>query len=112
MLTNSKGFIWVETLIAMTVFISLCTFVLPIYSTIQQHQTIISERSLIGQHLYNELQKQLHEDRNPTYTSTETLVNRTVRIAFSLDGKFVKGCATWTNVKNKQEKLCLYGLSP
>lgn len=108
---NSNGFIWVETLVSLNIVLIVMTIILPIYTTIQKEKLIIKERSLTTLQLFNELQFALHDAAEMERSFTKQIDKRQVSFHFSIEDEYVKGCATWKNAKEKNEKLCLYGIA-
>lgn len=110
-LKNNKGFIWIETLISLSIVILLATTIIPIYMTVQQEKRVLHDRTVISFYLYNELNRVLFEENNDEWTETVNIANRTVELTFEEEMEYVKGCVSWQNVKRRMENLCLYGIS-
>lgn len=110
-LKNNKGFIWIETLISLSIVILLATTIIPIYMTVQQEKRVLHDRTVISFYLYNELNRVLFEENNDEWTETVNIANRTVELTFEEEMEYVKGCVSWQNVKSRTENLCLYGIS-
>lgn len=110
-LKNNKGFIWIETLISLSIVILLATTIIPIYMTVQQEKRVLHDRTVISFYLYNELNRVLFEENNDEWTETVNIANRTVELTFEEEMEYVKGCVSWENVKRRMENLCLYGIS-
>lgn len=87
------------------------TTVVPVYTTIQKEKTILHERSIVSMELYNELQQVLYEGIDGKgHKYIKHIEDRPITFMFIEEGEYIKGCATWSNEKHKQENRCLYGL--
>lgn len=110
MLSKNRGFTLIEVLVAFSLVMLLVTTFIPISSIIQQHTTILSDRRIISSKLHDELLKQLWEEKSLMSESfTENVNKKKVEFYFTIENELIKGCATWDNAKNKNEKFCLYG---
>lgn len=110
MLSNNRGFTLIEVLVAFSLIMMLVTTFIPISSIIEKHTSILSDRRVISSKLHDELQKQLWEKKSLSSESVIIKVNKkAVTFFFTNENELIKGCAKWENVKNQNEKFCLYG---
>lgn len=111
MLREDKGFVWIESLVSLNIFILLFTTLIPIYTTVQKEKTLMKERSIYSLALYNELQDIIYEEglRNRK-TWQEKVKGRSIAFDFTREGAYIKGCVEWKNAKHKKERFCLYGM--
>jgi len=105
---QNKGFTLIEVLVAKSIIITLLLTFIPIYSTITYEQHILETRLLATSTLHDELM--LYEkDERKEKSFTTNVNNESVTIRFTNQSKYIKGCATWTNIKKRKEEICLYG---
>src|SRR5690625_2586591 len=110
-LKKSNGFIWIETLVSLSIVMLLATTIIPIYTTLQQEKRILHDRSLISLYLYDELQREILEEHHDEIRMEQVNISdRIVTIQFTLENEYIKGCVSWENVKERTENLCLYGI--
>ncbi|GIO23143.1 hypothetical protein J11TS1_17240 [Oceanobacillus sp. J11TS1] len=68
------------------------------------------ERLQITTKLHDELQGVLIGAAPYPSKYMVTPYRASTEFSFVLEGEYVKGCAEWTNAKEKREKKCLYAL--
>lgn len=68
------------------------------------------ERLQITSQLQDELQGVLNKDTAYPSKYKMTPYRISAEFSFTLDGEYLKGCAEWTNAKEKREKKCLYAI--
>lgn len=105
---RNKGFTLIEVLVAKSIIITLLLTFIPIYSTITYEQHVLKTRLLATSTLHDELLLYTN-DAVKEQTYTKKVNNQSVTIHFTNQTKFVKSCATWTNIKKRKEEICLYG---
>ena len=105
---QNKGFTLIEVLVAKSIIITLLLTFIPIYSTITYEQHILKTRLLATSTLHDELML-YGTDEESEKTFTKNINNESVTIVFINQSKYTKGCATWTNIKEREEEICLYG---
>lgn len=100
----------IEVLIAATLILSMITLFVPIITLLEEERKIFSDRRLIGSKLHDELQPFLWGIQLGSEQSYTEIMN-TIKITyvFKNENNFIKGCATWENVKGKNDEICLYG---
>ncbi|WP_042145916.1 type II secretion system protein J [Paucisalibacillus sp. EB02] len=108
---SDKGFTISEVLVSLTVLLIISTAVLPLTSFVANERKTLSQKRIITYKLQDELQAILQDDFVPI-TWRENI--ETVDVIFSFTGTdegYIQGCAVWNNLMNRQEEVCLYGLS-
>lgn len=99
----------IEVLVAMSILLMLVATIIPVDTLMKQERKNLQDRRLIVLYLHDELQQFLNHSTKQQ--EKEVVVNQTeVTIMFSLENEYIKGCASWKNVKNRSEQICLYGL--
>ncbi|GAA0602519.1 hypothetical protein GCM10009001_19340 [Virgibacillus siamensis] len=107
---NTKGFSLIETLVALSILVTVITTFIPIKTTIMLHRDILHQKQEILNSLHEELQFSLQNNvSDPIKPYTVHVDNTPVAIHFTVEESLLKGCAEWKNVKNKQQQSCLYG---
>ncbi|MFD1066241.1 hypothetical protein [Oceanobacillus locisalsi] len=110
MLKNDKGFTLFETLIASLLLFSMLTMLLPLLSLLAKEQYDSVERVHITNELHDDLQGALIGITTYPSNYTVTPYRASAAFSFKLEGEFLKGCAEWTNAKQKTETKCLYAV--
>lgn len=106
----SDGFSVIELLVAKSIiFILLATFI-PIYTTISYERSVLSDRIAITSALHDELQLKVWQGMQGDTKITRVVNNEVIKISFSEEKQFIKGCAKWNNKQGREEVRCLYGL--
>ncbi|MFC3039056.1 type II secretion system protein [Virgibacillus xinjiangensis] len=108
---NTRGFTFIESLVAFTILMTTVTTVFPIIALVSTEQAILSDRRDISLRLHDELQLYIRQDDRPLpaeYTKSHSV--RDVTYSFFMDAGFIKGCAEWKNAKHKEEIYCIYGI--
>ncbi len=108
-LSNNNGFTLIEVLLAFMIVFIVITTIVPIVSLIEYERTILSDRRTYTHVLHDELQPYLWESKATPDTYTKKFAANEVTFQFSKREHLVKGCAHWKNVKQTNEKICLYG---
>ncbi|WP_029271023.1 prepilin-type N-terminal cleavage/methylation domain-containing protein [Virgibacillus alimentarius] len=110
-MNNNKGFTLIEVLVASSIIFTIVSTTVPITSLLLKEREILSDRRIITSRLHDELQPFLWEKKK-TLPSTfiKTISETPVKFHFSYKEKLIKGCAEWENVKERNEKICIYGL--
>ena len=106
---GNKGFTLIEVLVALSILISTVSVIIPITSLLYKEKQILSDRRAIAFHLHDEMQPFLWEGLPPSVYN-DRLQNKEVTFQFTTENEFIKGCASWENVKNTEETFCLYGM--
>ncbi|MBO1005850.1 prepilin-type N-terminal cleavage/methylation domain-containing protein [Pseudogracilibacillus auburnensis] len=105
---NNKAFTFIETLVAMSILMMLVVTIIPIHTLMKQERKVLRDRRLIVSKLHDELQHMVWSNEELQHVSI-TINQRHVNIEFQLENELIKGCATWENVKQKEETFCLFG---
>lgn len=109
---KNNGFIWIESLVSLSVIMLLATIIFPVYSSVKKEKRILHDRTVISLFLYDELQRELYYMKlQENRTETITISDCQVTLTFKNEDEYVKGCVTWINVKGRTENFCLYGIS-
>lgn len=109
MLSNSRGFTFIEILIAANLIFMVVTTIVPIASLLEKERTILNNRRVFIMRLHDELQPYLWENASLPATY-QRLINQTnVTFNFIHEEKLMKGCATWENARETTETICLHG---
>lgn len=110
MLQNNKGFSLIETLVALSILVTVISTFIPIKSIIMVERDVLHQKQQVINSLHEELQTILvHSDTIPIASYTIHVDKTPVTIRFTEEKSLLKGCAEWKNAKNKQEQSCLYG---
>ncbi|WP_165767881.1 type II secretion system protein [Virgibacillus indicus] len=108
---NNKGFTLIEVLIALSVLLSAVSVIIPTITLLHQEKHVLSDRRAIAFHLHDEMQPFLWEGTNSSSALFyEKIQNKQVTFQFLTENEYIKGCASWKNVKEIKETYCLYGL--
>lgn len=110
LLKNNTGFTLIETLIAFSIVLIAIATILPITSLLTYEREILHERRLLISKLHDHMQPFIWDDNQLTNQTYEEQVN-TTRVVYrvSQEDDLIKGCVSWINVKEREEKHCLYG---
>lgn len=109
MLTNKSGFIFLETLIAFTIVLISASLILPTTLFIATERQKLSDRQIIITKLHDIMQPYIYQESlNNDKKFTEHINGESVLLTMSLEGKYIKGCAEWSDVKEKLQTFCLY----
>jgi len=108
-LKKNNGFSLIEVLVAFSMVIMLVFTILPIITLIRQEEVILSDRRHISNRLHDELQPILWNADPLNYTYTQSIRSYSVEFIFENEDQYIKGCAYWKNIKDREEKICLYG---
>lgn len=110
-LLNNKGFTLIEVIIASSILFTVITTLAPLVTIIKYERHTLNEKRIISSYLHDELQEFLWKKNNPVPHSTvESVKYIDVKLSFTRESNYIKGCASWKNVKDKQEVICLYGV--
>lgn len=96
----------------MSIIFLLVATILPIDIVLKKERKILQDRREIILFLHDSLQEFIwkSETFHPKQ-QTEQLNGTSVYFQFVKENEFIKGCATWQNVRGKEERICLYGLN-
>ncbi|WP_430785288.1 type II secretion system protein [Virgibacillus flavescens] len=107
---NNNGFSLIEVLVAFGIVIMLIVTVFPITIQITKEQRKLSEQITFTEILYGELQQHIkNSDLVIPIDYNKTMLNHDLYFHFEQENGLLKGCVNWRNVKQKQEKSCLFG---
>ncbi|HLS23852.1 MAG TPA: hypothetical protein VK037_08070 [Pseudogracilibacillus sp.] len=107
---NSRGFIWVETLLSLQIVLILAITIMPLYSKITTEKDLLHKRTMYSLALYNELKEVVYKKGMGSYFYEKEIDSSVVTFHFFDESPYIKGCISWTNAKDKKENLCLYRL--
>ncbi|MFD1412764.1 hypothetical protein [Oceanobacillus jeddahense] len=107
---KDKGFTLFETVIASLLLFSMLTMLLPLLSLIAKEQYNSIEKVRITSKLHDDLQGVLIGTTPYPSNYTITPYRTAAEFSFILEGDYLKGCAEWTNAKQKTETKCLYAI--
>ncbi len=93
----------------MSIIMILVATILPIRNLILMEQHLLKSRHTIQLALHDELLDVLYDDV-PLTTFKKEIVSHEVKVVFTEEGDYVKGCASWQNEKRQEELRCLYGI--
>lgn len=99
---KDKGFTLFETLIASLLLFSMLTILLPLLSIIAKEQYNSIEKVQITSKLHDDMQGVLAGAAPFQDYYTVTPYQTPAAFSFSLEGEYLKGCAEWTNAKQKK----------
>lgn len=108
---NNKGFTLIEVLIASSILFIIIMTVVPIKSLLTSERRLLSDRYDYTARLHEELQFYLwEEDKQLPISYEQKLKQKTILFQFTkVSSELIKGCVEWKNVRDKNEKTCLYG---
>lgn len=107
---NSNGFSLIETLVALSILVTVISIFIPIQSKIMIERDVLNQNQVVSNVLHEELQKTLWS--NQLIPEDSYIINvdgSPITINFTLDKSLLKGCAKWENAKKMQQQSCLYG---
>lgn len=107
---NNNGFSLIEVLVAFGIIIMLIVTVFPLTIQITKEQRRLSEQIIFTEILYDELQQHIRNSNLVIPLNyNKNLINHDLYFHFEQENGLIKGCVEWRNVKQKQEKSCLFG---
>ena len=104
---KSRGFTLVEVLAAMAIFILIALTLLPLHMTIEQERKNLHDKRIIVNGLHDALQEYIREEKSES-RFTKQIGHQKVEIQFSEEKELWKGCAVWTDVKQRRQTECLF----
>ena len=107
---NHKGFTLLEVLVATTIIFMLITTLIPLTTLLTKERKLASENLILANMLHDELQPFLWNNKSAPKQFQKKVNSKKVIFSFTREDDFIKGCVKWTNVKNKGDSICLYGL--
>src|SRR5690625_4262734 len=93
----------------MSIVFMLVITTLPINNMMKTERIKLYDRRTISFYLHDELLQQLAREIMVETEFTVSINNRHVSLTFTNNEDVLKGCAKWENVKQQNEKFCLYG---
>lgn len=108
-LKNSNGFSVIEAFVSLGILVLVATSFLPLASFVSYEKEALSHKRQIVLLLHDELQSVLMKNDFPT---TRKVFLDSVVTTFEFtntESRLIKGCATWTNIRNRNEEICIYG---
>lgn len=110
-MSNSKGFIFFEVLVVLTILIFVVSLFTSISIRINQERKLLKDRRTFSTLLHDELQPFIWGGENPSLPKTfhKTYHEQFLTFHFSYEQEMVKGCVTWNHERQKEETLCLFG---
>lgn len=106
---NNDGFTLLESIVAMTIIFSLMLTILPIHSTLQLERALNKEKRDITYHLHDELLYALEATNQLKSNYIIETVFTNLQIEFTETKNTLKACATWIDLKERDQEVCLYG---
>ncbi|WP_176447378.1 prepilin-type N-terminal cleavage/methylation domain-containing protein [Lentibacillus sp. CBA3610] len=107
---NSKGFSLIEALVAASLLMMMITTLIPATNLLLNERENLRQKRYMINELQHELQPFLWEaSHDLPHRFLKTVDGSEAEFRMTPDGKLVKGCVTWSNVKNRTEEFCLYG---
>ncbi|WP_277677894.1 MULTISPECIES: hypothetical protein [Gracilibacillus] len=103
---NQSGYLNIEALVAAIVFLCLILTLMPLYTQLRLENEVLADKRIVIHQLYEELL--LHSSTDPMVVTKEEWIRNPVTLKFKQTSSYLKGCATWKNVKKNNERLCLY----
>lgn len=110
MFKNNSGFTFVEALVAFKIILIVIFTVAPVVNIIHFEREILYERRMISSKLQEDLQEYIYQPENLPYVQSQRINNQLVNIQINMKLNYIKACAFWLNLKQREEKVCLYGL--
>lgn len=110
MLMNSKGFTFTEALVALNIVLVIVFTVAPIIYTIHFERQILYDRRTISSKLHDDIQAYVYGDVQLPDDYVKTINDIPVQVKIKTNNNYIKGCADWKNIKQREEEICLYGL--
>ncbi|WP_182858763.1 type II secretion system protein [Oceanobacillus picturae] len=110
---DNKGFTLIEVLITVSILLGVVITVIPLLQLLILEGETLTDRRYMNQELFDELQPFLWSSGRPLPQSQHTTFQSNGMKAvyhFTQERELIKGCVEWTNVKEKRETICLYGV--
>ncbi|GGA68319.1 type II secretion system protein [Ornithinibacillus halotolerans] len=102
---NNRGFTVIEVIVSLTIFLLLCTLLIPLVTHISFEREVLSERRAVTYVLHDEMQSKVV----PSSFQRE-IDSISVTFTFNrFEDSLIIGCATWLNIMQRKEEVCLYG---
>ncbi|AXI09455.1 hypothetical protein CUC15_11205 [Oceanobacillus zhaokaii] len=108
---KANGFTLFEVIIASAILFSVITTVVPIVSTLEKEQQILSDRRMMTHTLHDEMQPFIWGSplRLPIEHIKEVNQKQAV-FRFTTENEYIEGCVSWKNVRERRENICLFGI--
>lgn len=100
----------IETLIATSIILMLIITMIPIISLMNTEKKLRLERLEFMNSLHDALQPYLWMEQPIPHTYQKNIDLKPVTFSFVREGNMIKGCVEWNNVKQTEERVCLYGI--
>lgn len=111
MLKNTNGFTFVEALVGLNIVLVILFTVSMVVNTVYYERMILYERRTISSTLHDELQSFIYGSNTLPSKKTEKINHTKVTVQFhNLTDRYIEACATWNNIKKREEEVCLYGI--
>lgn len=107
-LFDNKGFMFVEIIASITLMLTFIMVFVPLSTLLIQEKKTLAERRQISSFLHDELQKYIWNGKEIPSSYATSVQSLPVRLQFSFEGEYLKGCASWQNARNREEELCFY----
>lgn len=110
-LKNNNGFTLIETIVAASLLFTTILIIIPISSLITNERVVLEDRYNYTSLLHLELQAFINNKHKALPSEFEQHINNKI-ITFKINkdnNNLIKGCITWKNARNEQERMCLYG---
>lgn len=107
-----NGFTLIEVIAATAILLNFIAVVVPVTSTLLKEKTVLHERRTMTNALHDQLQVYLWDSSIEMPQSlTKVVRQKEAAFLFEEEREFIKGCVTWENAREINERFCLYGLS-
>lgn len=111
MLKANKGFTFVEALVGLNITVIIVFTIATVISPIYFERKILYERREITSHLHDQLQMFIYNNTALPSEQTERINQTNVTVQFKKKSNYIEGCAKWSNLRERREEVCLYGIS-
>lgn len=109
---NNKGYTLIEVLVASSLLFIMISIIIPISMLLKYEQSVLKDRRFIASYLHDELQLFLwNNQQSPPVSYTKNRNEKVIylRFEYKKNQDMIEGCATWENVKQRKEEICIYG---
>lgn len=106
---QNDGYVFIDAIIASLIILFLVCLVVPMTHQLHVERKLLQERRDITSLLRDELKIHITETFQYPITYSKPYNHKEVVFHFENTKDIIKGCVTWIDVKEREEKICLHG---